>query len=431
MTISRFYNAHIVDPSQSIDGTGYIDIVDGKISDLQLGTPAKNDTVDILTDCNGAVLAPGLVDMRVQSADPGAEHLELLSTLLAAAAKGGITALACLPNTRPVIDEASAIDSLCLRASRIGGPRLSAYGAATKGLLGAEMAELGLMADAGAVGFTNGTTAIADSLTMRRLLAYASMLDRPFIQHCEDPSLTENGEMNEGETSTRLGLIGMPSEAEVIILDRDLHLVRRSGARYHVAHISTRAAIESVRRAKAEGLAVTADTAPPYFLLNDLAVSTYDTAFKLSPPLRSEDDRQAVIEGLADGTIDAIASDHMPVDRDAKTQPFGPAAPGASGVDTLLALSLTLVHQNHISLSRAIELLSLAPSTILDIEGGTLMPGAAANFILFRPDSSWIVKGADFASNSRITPFESHPVQGVVDRTYIDGVQAYPPAELA
>ena len=215
-----------------------------------------------------------------------------------------------------------------------------------------------------------------------------------------------------------------------IILDRDLHLVRRSGARYHVAHISTRAAIESVRCAKAEGLAVTADTAPPYFLLNELALSTYDTAFKLSPPLRSEDDRQAVIEGLADGTIDAVASDHMPVDRDAKTQPFGPAAPGASGVDTLLALTLTLVHQNHISLSRAIELLSLAPSTILDIEGGTLMPGAAANFILFRPNSSWIIKGANFASNSRITPFESHPVQGVVDCTYIDGAQAYPPVEL-
>jgi dihydroorotase len=177
--------------------------------------------------------------MRVQSADPGAEHLESLASLLAAAAKGGITALACLPNTRPVIDEASAIDSLCLRASRIGGPRLYAYGAATKGLEGAEMAELGLMAEAGAIGFTNGTSAIANSLTMRRLLAYTSMLDRPFIQHCEDPDLTEKGEMNEGETSTRLGLIGMPAEAEVIILDRDLHLLRRTGGRYHVAHLST------------------------------------------------------------------------------------------------------------------------------------------------------------------------------------------------
>lgn len=430
MTVTRFYNAHIIDPSQAIDGIGYLDITDSHISAVSLGQPATDAACDKKIDCKQAVLAPGLVDMRVQSADPGAEHLESLATLLAAAAKGGITALACLPNTRPVIDEASAIDSLCLRASRIGGPRLYAYGAATKGLEGAEMAELGLMAEAGAIGFTNGTSAIANSLTMRRLLAYTSMLDRPFIQHCEDPDLTEKGEMNEGETSTRLGLIGMPAEAEVIILDRDLHLLRRAGGRYHVAHLSTRAAIDAVRRAKAEGLAVTADTAPPYFLLNELAVSTYDTAFKLSPPLRSEDDRLAVVEGLADGTIDAIASDHMPVDRDAKTQPFGPAAPGASGVDSLLALSLTLVHQNHITLSRAIELLSLAPSTILDIDGGTLMPGASANFILFRPDSSWIIKGADFASHSRITPFESHPVQGVVDLTYINGEQIYPVTAL-
>jgi dihydroorotase len=283
------------------------------------------------------------------------------------------------------------------------------------------MAELGLMANAGAVGFTNGTSTVGDSLIMRRLLSYSSMLDLPFIQHCEDPALSRDGEMNEGETSTRLGLIGNPSEAEVIIIDRDIHLLRRIGARYHVAHISTRAGIDAVRRAKNEGLPVTADTAPPYFLLNELAVSTYNTAFKLSPPLRSEDDRQAVIEGLSDGTIDAIASDHMPVDRDAKMQPFGPAQPGASGLDTLLALSLTLVHQGHISRTRMIELLSMAPAAILDIVGGTLVVGSSADFIRFRPDSSWIVKGADFVSASRITPFESHPVQGLVDATYVEG----------
>lgn len=426
MSITLFDNARIIDPSQNFDGLGHLKIMDGQIVIVEPGKPADNDTYDKRVNCKGAILAPGLVDMRVQSADPGAEHLESLPTLLAAAAKGGITALACLPNTKPVIDEASAIDSLCLRASRLGGPRLYAYGAATKELGGTEMAELGLMAEAGAIGFTNGTTSVANSLTMRRLLTYTSMLDRPFIQHCEEPTLTKAGEMNEGETSTRLGLIGMPFEAEVITLDRDLHLLRRTGARYHVAHISTRAAIDAVRRAKGEGLAVTADTAPPYFLLNEMAISGYDTAFKLCPPLRSEDDRQAVIEGLADGTIDAIASDHIPVDRDAKTQPFGPAAPGASGVDTLLALTLTLVHQNHITFSRAIELLSLAPSTILDIDGGTLMPGASANFIIFRPNISWIIKGANFASHSRITPFESYPVQGVVDVTYINGVKAYP-----
>ena len=425
MTATRLFNAHLIDPSQSLDGIGYLDVIDGVVDAIGLGTPPNSGKFDQLIDCKKSCLSPGIVDMRVQPADPGAEHLESLSTLLAAAAGGGITALACLPDTRPVIDEASAIDSLCLRASRIGGPRLYAYGAATKGLAGHEMSELGLMAEAGAVGFTNSATSINDSLIMRRLLAYSNMLDKPFIQHCEDHALTKDAEMNEGETSTRLGLLGSPSEAEVIIIDRDLHLLRRTGARYHVAHISTRAGIEAVREAKAEGLAVTADTAPPYFLLNELAISTYNTAFKLSPPLRSEDDRQAVIEGLVDGTIDAIASDHMPVDRDAKMQPFGPAQPGASGLDTLLALSLTLVHQGQISMARMIEALSLAPASILDIPGGTLTPGSSADFILFRPDSSWIVKSANFRSNSRITPFESHPVQGIVDATYVDGTAIF------
>ncbi|XDZ67299.1 dihydroorotase [Alphaproteobacteria bacterium LSUCC0226] len=425
MTATRFFNAHLIDPSQSLDGIGYLDVIDGVVDAIGLGTPPNSGKFDQLIDCKKSCLSPGIVDMRVQPADPGAEHLESLSTLMAAAAGGGVTALACLPDTRPVIDEASAIDSLCLRASRIGGPRLYAYGAATKGLAGHEMAELGLMAEAGAIGFTNSATSINDSLIMRRLLAYSNMLDKPFIQHCEDHALTKDAEMNEGETSTRLGLIGSPSEAEVIIIDRDLHLLRRTGARYHVAHISTRAGIEAVREAKAEGLAVTADTAPPYFLLNELAISTYNTAFKLSPPLRSEDDRQAVIEGLVDGTIDAIASDHMPVDRDAKMQPFGPAQPGASGLDTLLALSLTLVHQGQISMARMIEALSLAPASILDIPGGTLTPGSSADFILFRPDSSWIVKSANFRSNSRITPFESHPVQGIVDATYVDGTAIF------
>lgn len=425
MTATRFFNAHLIDPSQSLDGIGYLDVIDGVVDAIGLGTPPNSGKFDQLIDCKKSCLSPGIVDMRVQPADPGAEHLESLSTLLAAAAGGGITALACLPDTRPVIDEASAIDSLCLRASRIGGPRLYAYGAATKGLAGHEMAELGLMAEAGAVGFTNSATSINDSLIMRRLLAYSNMLDKPFIQHCEDHALTKDAEMNEGETSTRLGLLGSPSEAEVIIIDRDLHLLSRTGARYHVAHISTRAGIEAVREAKAEGLAVTADTAPPYFLLNELAISTYNTAFKLSPPLRSEDDRQAVIEGLVDGTIDAIASDHMPVDRDAKMQPFGPAQPGASGLDTLLALSLTLVHQGQISMARMIEALSLAPASILDIPGGTLTPGSSADLILFRPDSSWIVKSANFRSNSRITPFESHPVQGIVDATYVDGTAIF------
>ena len=424
MTRILFTNARLLDPAQALDTTGHVLIEDGVILAAGAGDPAPSGATETI-DCKGACLAPGLVDMRVQSADPGTEHLEDLQTLLHAAVSGGISTIVALPDAKPVIDDASMIDSLSLRATRIGGARLRLYGAATLKLQGTAMAELGMMADAGAVGFSNGTRCIMDAMVMRRLLAYSAMLDRPFVQHCEDHHLTAAGEMNESETSTRLGLIGAPAEAEAMIIDRDLHLVRMTGARYHVAHVSTRAAIDSLRRAKDEGLPVTADTAPPYFLLNEMAVSTYDTAFKLLPPLRSEDDRQAIIAALADGTIDAIASDHVPVDGDAKAQPFGPSQPGASGVDTLLALTLSLVHQGHLTMLRAMELLSLAPATILDLDGGALIPGAAADLVMFDPDGSRLVRGADFASSSRITPFEGMPVQGRVLATWVNGVPVF------
>ncbi|MBU74867.1 MAG: dihydroorotase [Rhodospirillaceae bacterium] len=424
MTRILFTNARLLDPAQALDTTGHVLIEDGVILAAGAGDIPSSEASDTI-DCKGACLAPGLVDMRVQSADPGTEHLEDLHTLLHAAVSGGISTIVALPDAKPVIDDASMIDSMSLRATRIGGARLRLYGAATRKLHGKAMAELGMMADAGAVGFSNGTQCIMDALVMRRLLAYSAMLDRPFVQHCEDHHLTGAGEMNESETSTRLGLIGAPAEAEAMIIDRDLHLVRMTGARYHVAHISTRAAIDSLRRAKDEGLPVTADTAPPYFLLNEMAVSTYDTAFKLLPPLRSEDDRQAIIAALADGTIDAIASDHVPVDGDAKAQPFGPSQPGASGVDTLLALTLSLVHQGHLTMLRAMEMLSLAPANILDLDGGALIPGVAADLVLFDPDGSFIICGADFASSSRITPFEGMPVQGRVLATWVNGVPAF------
>jgi dihydroorotase len=427
MTDLLLHNARILDPAKARDEIGFVAVSGDLISASGAGTPPAELSAAAAKshDCAGACLAPGLIDMRVQSADPGAEHLEDLSTLLRAAASGGITSIIALPDARPVIDDASMIDSLSLRANRIEGARLFLYGAATRRLKGKAMAELGLMAEAGAVGFANGTRTIMDSLVMRRVLSYCGMLDRPYIQHCEDHNLTAGSEMNESETSTRLGLIGAPPEAEAMIIDRDMHLVRVSGARYHAAHISTRAAIDSIRRAKDEGLPVTADTAPPYFMLNELSVSTYDTAFKLAPPLRAEDDRQAIIEALADGTIDAIASDHIPVDGDAKAQPFGPAQPGASGLDTLLAMTLSLVHREHLSLLRAMELLSLAPASILDLDGGSLSEGAAADLVLFDPQASWVVRAATFTSNSRVTPFEGLPVQGRVLASWVGGTSVF------
>ena len=427
MTDLLLHNARLLDPARGIDEAGYVAVTDGVIAHAGPGVAdaATRKAAAQTIDCGGACLAPGLIDMRVKTADPGAEHLEDLTTLLRAAAASGITSLVALPDTKPVIDDASMIDSLSLRATRIGGARLFLYGAATHRIKGKAMAELGLMAEAGAVGFANGSRCIMDSMVMRRVMAYCGMLDKTLVQHCEDHNLTADSEMNESETSTRLGLIGAPAIAEAMIIDRDLHLVRMTGARYHAAHISTAEAVESIRRAKAEGLAVTADTAPPYFLLNELSVSTYDTAFKMAPPLRSEDDRQAIIEGLADGTIDAIASDHIPVDGDAKAQPFGPAQPGASGVDTLLALTLSLVHRGQISMLRAMECLSLAPASILDLDGGALIPGAAADLVLFDADSSWIVRSAEFQSSSRITPFEGLPVQGRVKGCWVGGAPVF------
>lgn len=303
--------------------------------------------------------------------------------------------------------------------------RVYSYGAATVGLKGEAMAELGLLAEAGAVGFTDAIHSVANSLTMRRVLSYASMLGRPVIQHAEDPMLAENGEMHEGEHSTRLGLRGIPDAAEAIIISRDLSLLRLTGGHYHVAHIATAKGIALIRAAKAEGLKVTCDTAPPYALLNDIAVRDYDTRFRLSPPLRSEADRQAVLEGLADGTIDAMASDHSPQDRDVKSLPFGLAETGYSGLETLLSMTLSLWHGGYLPLMRVFALLSHNPSQILHLNGGKMAVGSTADLTLIDLDRGWQVRGADFASLSVSTPFEGAPTQGVVLGTWIGGKRVY------
>ena len=423
MTAARFLNAHLFDPSQSIDGIGHIDIEDGVITAINLGTPPNESKIERVIDCKKTMLAPGIIDMRVQSADPGSEHLESLPTLLAAAAKGGITALACLPNTSPVIDEASTIDSLCLRASRIGGTRLYAYGAATKALAGNEMAELGLMAEAGAVGFTNCTSSIHDSLVMRRLLAYSNMLDKPFIQHCEDHALTSGGEMNEGEISTRLGLIGIPACAEVIMIERDIRLAKLTGAHYHVAHVSTRDAVNVIREAKKLGLNITCDTAPPYFSLNESKLLTYNTAFKLSPPLRSEDDRLGIVEGIQDGTIDAIASDHRARSKDTKAQPFSAASVGASGIETLFSITLELVNKKIININQAISLLTINPAKIFGINSPSLEEEKVADFIIFDENAPHIIKQENLKTSP--TPFDGEKIHVKILATYVNGQIAF------
>ena len=432
MTSTLFKHVRIIDPASNMDMIGECLIEHGKISQISDQSGGITPPIDAqIIDGNAKILAPGLIDMRVQSCHPGAAQKETPLTLAQAAARGGITSMVCLPNTNPVLDDPEMLKSQCRMLAGLSDPvhaiKVYAYGAATSGLNGESMAELGLLSDAGAVGFTNATQAISNSLTMRRVLSYAAMLKQPVIQHAEDPVLAAGGEMHEGEHSMRLGLKGIPDAAEEIIIARDLALLRMTGGHYHVAHISTAKGIALIRAAKAEGLHVTCDTAPPYALLNDIAVRDYDSRFRLSPPLRHENDRLAVLDGLADGTIDAVASDHSPQDRDVKSLPFGLAEPGYSGIETLLALMLTLYHGGHLSLMQVLALTSYHPAQILGLSGGQITIGAPADLVLIDIDRSWQIRGQTFASLSGSTPFEGAPVQGRVLGTWVDGTRVFDP----
>ncbi len=423
-----YVNARLLDPASGLDSLGGVVVSDGLIADLghhlakasALGTQSTE-----AFDCAGACLAPGLVDMRTQLREPGEEHKETFATASAAAAAGGVTSMVTLPNTKPVVDDAALVESIARRARETSRAKIYTYAAVTRGLAGREITEMGLLAEAGALGFTDALQAVADAQVMRRALSYARAFGRMVIQHPEEPSLAQNGCMTEGEIATRLGLPGITPLAEVMMVERDLRLVEITQGRYHVAHVSTAAAVEAIRRAKARGLPVTADTAPPYFALNEIAVGDYRTFAKVSPPLRSEEDRQAVIQGLKDGTIDAIASDHAPHDQDSKRLPFAQAASGMIGLETLLPISLDLVHNNHLSLPTLMERLSLAPSRILGLTAGRLKKGDPADLIVFDPERAWQIREKDFRSKSKNSAFDGRPVQGRVLRSLVDGATAF------
>ena len=422
---TAYTNARLLDPASGLDEKGALLVVEGRIADLgahlfRQGVPHGIAAVD----CGGHCLAPGLIDLRVNLCEPGQEHKETIETASRAAAAGGVTAMAALPNSVPVVDDVAGLEFVARRAREVKLGKIYSYGTITKRCEGRELTELGLLTEYGAVGFTDGHRAIADAQVMRRALSYARTFGQVIVQTPQEPSLS-SGVMNSGELSTRLGLGGLSPMAEVIGVERDLRLVEMTGGRYHAALISTAESVAVIRRAKERGLAVTCDTAPHYFTLNEFAVGDYRTFAKVWPPLRSETDRAAVAAGVADGTIDAIASDHSPHDQDSKRLPFAQADFGIVGLETLLPLSLALVHKGEIGLLELLSRLTSRPAAILGLPGGRLVVGAAADLVLFDLDAPGRIEPARFRSKSKNSPFEEHLVQGCVLRTVVDGRSIY------
>ncbi len=348
-----FRNARLVDPAGGTEQRGGLLVRGGAIADLGPGLREAMDAV--VVECGGQVLAPGLVDMRAFIGEPGAEHRETFETASKAAAAGGVTTVVTMPDTNPVLDDPAIIDFVLRRAGEKAIVNVRPAAALTKGLEGREMTPIGLLSEAGAVAFTDGARSVTNAQVMRRALTYAGDFDALIIHHVEDPDLVGQGVMNEGEFASRLGLPGIPREAETVMLERDIRLVRLTGGRYHVAMISCADSAEIVRDAKARGLPVTCGVSINHLALNENDIGDYRTFLKLSPPLRHEDDRQAMIEALADGTIDVIVSDHNPQDVENKRLPFAEAANGAVGLETLLSAALRLVHSDRISLPRLLR----------------------------------------------------------------------------
>ena len=423
MRDTYFRGARILDPGNGVDEVGNLYVKAGKIVDFGagLGTPEGVESID----CDGAVLCPGFVDMRAALGEPGFEYRETIASAAEAAAAGGITTLAALPDSRPAIDDPALVRLLRARGEETGSLTILAYAALTRGCLGEELAELGLLREAGAVAFTDGCQAIASTRLMRLALTYARGFGAMVVVHPEEASLAEGGAATEGELATRLGLPGIPAVAEAIVIARDIRLARLTGGAVHFAHVSTAEALALIRRAKDEGLAVTCDTAPPYFDLNETAIGDFRTYAKLSPPLRRESDRMAIAAGLVDGTVDAVASDHQPRDVDDKRVPFAQAAAGGSGLATLLGITLAQVHNGDLPLPRAIELLTSRPARLLGSDAGTLARGASADLCLFAPERAWQVVAGELPGKAQNTPFDGRALEGAVLGTWKAGRRVY------
>ena len=420
-----YINAQLIDASTGLDGRGGVLIDDGRIVGVgSQVTAASAGSQATIVDCAGATLMPGLIDMRVFTGEPGNEHRETLATASHAAAAGGVTTMIVMPNTHPVIDDAAIVDFILRRARDTAIVRVAPMAAITKGLEGQLITEFGLLQEAGAVAVTDGNHAVADAGIMSRALAYAHDFGMLIVQHVEEPTLAP-GVMNASEVSTRLGLPGIPAAAEVIMLERDLRLVELTGARYHAAQISCRESLEVIRRAKDKDLPISCGVSVNHLVLNDNDIGAYRTFFKISPPLRSEEDRRALVEGIGDGSIDVIVSSHDPQNPDTKRLPFTEAEFGAIGVETMFSAALRLHHAGDVPLPRLIEAMSAAPARILGLETGRLQPGAPADLVIADPSRNWRVEAESLKSASKNSPFEHNVLEGRVIETVVAGRQVY------
>ncbi|MBL8564441.1 MAG: dihydroorotase [Hyphomicrobiaceae bacterium] len=422
---TAFLNARLVDPATGRDEQGGLLVEGSAIADLgphlRRNAPSGADVVD----CRGCVLAPGLIDAQVFVGEPGAEHRETLKTASHAAAAGGVTTIVVMPDTKPVIDQVALVDFIQRRARDNAVVHVATMAAATKGLAGEEMAEIGLLKRAGAVAFSNGKESIANTRVMRNVLNYAKDFGALIVHHTEDPYLSRNAAMNSGETATRLGLSGVSKVAEILVLERDLRLVELTRSRYHAAILTCPESLEVVRQAKARGLAVTCGTSINHLTLNEGDIGSYRTFYKMRPPLRSEDDRRAMVEALAAGEIDIIVSSHDPQDADVKRRPFAEAADGAVGLETLLAAGLRLVHGGHVTLNQLLAPMTVNPARLLGLPGGHLAKGYPADLVLFDPDEPWVVNKDLLRSRSKNSPFDEARLQGRVLRTVVAGETVY------
>lgn len=421
-----FIDAHVVDPTQELDQQRTVLIEDGCIKALEYHVaPSLLEADYEIIDCRGKYLIPGLIDMQVRTGEPGNEHEETLASASLAAAAGGITTMITMPDTKPIIDDVALVEFIHRNARETAVTKVQTMGALTKGLDGIEMAEMRLMHDAGAVAFTNAGTSVKNSQLMRRALSYSRDFGGLIVHHVEDASLTRGGVMNEGEMASRLGLPGIPKTAEIIMLERDIRLAELTGGRYHAASISCVESLECIRQAKAKGLNVTCGVSINNVSLNENDVGPYRTFFKLSPPLRHEEDRLAVIDGIRDRTIDVIHSDHTPHDVDMKRHPFEDASNGAVGLETLLAACLRLVHDEAISMFDAVRVLSSRPASLLSLTTGTLKRGAPADLTLVNYDEPWILTEETLVSKSKNTAFEGAKFTGRVFATFVNGQEVY------